>query len=109
MISIRSRHPRCPRDGRVLIWDPDIPGTAPAELGRHHGWVLAVAVLADGQVITSGADGRALVWDPARAGTQILQLTCPVTALATTAFATARPILVIAHDGSGFSLWSFIG
>jgi hypothetical protein len=96
-------------DGRVLVWDPAAPGTGPAELGRHHGWVLAVAVLADGRVVTGGKDGRVLVWDPARADTQTFQLTCSVTALATARFAPARPILVIAHEGSGFSLWSFMG
>ena len=44
-----------------------IPGD-PAELGRHDGWVNAVAVLADGRVVTGGDDGRVLVWDPAEPG-----------------------------------------
>jgi hypothetical protein len=35
------------------------------ELGRHDDWVRAVAVLADGRVVTGGSDGRVLVWDPA--------------------------------------------
>ena len=52
-------------DGRVLVWDPAVPGAGPAELGRHDGWVRAVAVLADGRVVTGGDDGRVLVWDPA--------------------------------------------
>ena len=42
-------------DGRVLVWDPATPGTGPAELGRHDGRVKAVAVLADGRVVTGGA------------------------------------------------------
>ena len=39
------------------------------ELGRHDDWVRAVAVLADGRVVTGGSDGRVLVWDPADPGT----------------------------------------
>ena len=38
------------------------------ELGRHDGPVRAVAVLADGRVVTGGDDGRVLVWDPADPG-----------------------------------------
>ena len=41
-------------DQRVLVWDPAHPGAGPAELGRHDGWVQAVAVLADGRVVTGG-------------------------------------------------------
>ena len=41
-------------DGRVLMWDPARPGTDPVELGRHDGRVYAVAVLADGRVVTGG-------------------------------------------------------
>jgi len=45
--------------------DPARPGILQAELGRHHGSVQAVAVLADGRVVTGGYDGRVLAWDPA--------------------------------------------
>ena len=38
------------------------------ELGRHDGGVLAVAVLADGRVVTGGVDRRVLMWDPAAPG-----------------------------------------
>jgi WD40 repeat protein len=96
-------------DGRVLVWDPADPGAGPAELGRHHGTVEAVAVLADGRVVTGGDDHRVLVWDPAGACTQVVQLNCSVTALATAPLGLARSDLVIAHQGSGFSLWSFTG
>jgi WD40 repeat protein len=97
-------------DGRVLVWDPAHPGALPAELGRHVGWVRAVAVLADGRVATGGEDdGRVLVWDPTGASTQAVQLTCSVTALATALIGPAKSNLVITHEGSGFSLWSFTG
>ena len=96
-------------DGRVLMWDPARPGAGPAELGRHGGTVRAVAVLAGGRVVTGGADGRVLVWDPLEASTQVVQLSCSVTALATAPFGPAGSNLVIAHEGNGFSLWSFTG
>ena len=96
-------------DGWVLVWDPAAPATGPAELGRHEGWVRTVAVLADGRVVTGGADRRVLVWDPARAGTQVVQLSCPVTTLAAAPPGPARSNLVIAHRGTGLSLWSFTG
>ena len=96
-------------DGRVLAWDPAAPEAGPAELGRHDGPVNAVAVLADGRVVTGGRDWRVLVWDPARPDTQAIQLSCPVTTLTTVSASPARSDLVIAHEGSGFSLWSFTG
>ena len=97
-------------DGRVLIWDPAHPGSGPAELGRHDGgWVSAVAVLADGRVVTGGSDRRVLIWDLARACTPVIQLSCSLTTLATAPAGPDRSNLVIAHEGSGFSLWSFTG
>ena len=97
-------------DGRVLIWDPAHPGSGPAELGRHGGgWVSAVAVLADGRVVTGGSDRRVLIWDLARACTPVIQLSCSLTTLATAPAGPDRSNLVIAHEGSGFSLWSFTG
>jgi hypothetical protein len=68
-----------------------------------------VAVLADGPVTTGGDDRRALIWNPARAITQVIQLSCSVTALAAAPFDPGRPDLVIAHKGNGFSMWSFKG
>ena len=52
-----------PRAARTAVPDGD-----PTELGRHHGWVMAVAVLPNGRVVTGGADGRVLVWDPSVPG-----------------------------------------
>jgi WD40 repeat protein len=95
-------------DQRVLVWDPTQPGTHPVELGRHHYWVQAVAALPDGRVVTGGADQQVLVWDRTGASTAAVQLSCSVTALATTPFGRAISNLAIAHQGSGFSLWSFI-
>ena len=96
-------------EGRVLVWDPAAAGAGPAELGRHDGQVNAVAVLADGRVVTGGDDRRVLVWDPARPGMPVIQLSCPVTTLATAPPGPATPNLVIAHQGGGLSLWSFTG
>jgi len=96
-------------DGRVLAWDAAGPRTGPAELGRHDGAVRAVAVLPDGRVVTGGTDGRVLAWDPARINTRIIQLSCSVTALAPAPFGSALSSLAIAHQGSGFSLWSLGG
>jgi WD40 repeat protein len=55
-------------DGRVLVWDPDLPGAGPVELGRHDRRALALAVLPDGRVVSGGGDGQVLVWDPDRPG-----------------------------------------
>lgn len=44
------------------------------ELGRHDGPVSAVAVLADGRVVTGGGDGRVLIWDPAAPGSGAAEL-----------------------------------
>jgi WD40 repeat protein len=96
-------------DRRVLVWDPAHPGASPAELGRHDDKVRAVAVLADRRVVTGGDDRRVLVWDPAKANAQAAQLSCSVTAVATAPLGPAMTNLVIAHKGSGFSLWSFTG
>ena len=96
-------------DGRVLVWDLAHPGVRRAKLGRHNGWVQAVAVLPGGRVVTGGQDRRVLMWDLARAGTQVVQLSCSVTALATTSLGLDGSNLVIAHEGSGFSFWSFTG
>jgi WD40 repeat protein len=66
-------------DGRVLVWDPDRPGTGSVELGRYHGDVRAAAVLADGRAVTVVQDrhhesGKVLVWDPDRPGTTPVEL-----------------------------------
>jgi len=64
-------------NGRVQISDPATPGAAPLELGRHHGYVLALAVLPDGRVVSGGTDGRVRVWDPATPGAAPLELGRP--------------------------------
>jgi WD40 repeat protein len=94
-------------DRRVLVWNPAHPGADPAELAS--GAVRAVAVLADGRAVTGGHDGRVLVWDLGVASTQVIQLTCSVSTLATARLGSARSSLVVAHRGNGFSLWSFAG
>ena len=94
-------------DKRVLIWDPARPGAGPAELGTHNASVAAAAVLADGRVVTGGDDEQIIVWDLTLATTQPVQLSCSVTALVSTRLGPAMSNLVIAHKGSGISLWSF--
>ena len=66
---IRSRLQSRPGPGLVPRWTTRRASRAlSGELGRHDGRVAAVAVLADGRVVTGGADGRVLVWDPAAPG-----------------------------------------
>ena len=64
--------------GRVLMWDPDQPGTDPIELGRDEGEVAAIAVLGDGRIVTGGGygggAGRVLVWDRGEPGTDPIEL-----------------------------------
>jgi WD40 repeat protein len=69
-------------DGRVLLWDPDHPGMAPVELGRHEAaWntVYALAVLEDGRIVTAGdgitrPDNRVLLWDADHPGMAPIEL-----------------------------------
>jgi WD40 repeat protein len=97
-------------EGRVLVWDPATPGAHPAELGGYHwGGARALAVLPDGRVVTGGADRRVLLRDPARASTQVIQLNCSLTTLATASPSPPRSTLAIAHQGGGLSLWSVTG
>jgi hypothetical protein len=69
--------------------------------------VKAVAVLADGRVVTAGGDRRVLVWDPARPNGLALQLSCSAIQLAAAPLGQATINLAIAHQGNGFSVWSF--
>jgi WD40 repeat protein len=92
--------------GRVLLWNPTITGVGPAELGRQDGWVNSVAVLPSGQVVTGGTDWRVLVWDRPIVGTDAIELGCSVTALTAAPLGPSTSCLVIAHQGTGFSIWS---
>jgi WD40 repeat protein len=89
---------------KVLIVDPATPAAATTALGRHNGAVRSVAVLDGGRVVTGGTDQRVLVWNPLEPGTQVAQLNCSVTTLATTSLGSK---LIIAHVRDDFSLWSF--
>jgi WD40 repeat protein len=54
------------RSGPVPEWTTRrVSGALSVELGLHDGVVYAVAVLADGRVVTGGSDRRVRVWDPA--------------------------------------------
>jgi WD40 repeat protein len=68
--------------GRVLVWDPTRPNSAPLKVGQDEDSVdallrrgqdeervTALAVLPDGRIVTGsdiGSGGRVRVWDPAR-------------------------------------------
>lgn len=78
-----------------------------AEVGGHDDRVVAVAVLADGRVVSGGGDGRVRLWD-SKAPTRepLATLACTVRALATGPSELHDVInLVIAHSG-GLSIWS---
>jgi WD40 repeat protein len=92
-------------DGRVLVWDPARPGTAPVELGRHASSVGAVAALADGRVASGGDDERVLIWNATTQG-KVAQLGCSVTGLAAGQLSRGEASLLVIHAGQGFSLWS---
>jgi WD40 repeat protein len=91
-------------DSWVLVWDPAAPGSGPDRIARHARSVAAVAVLPDGRVITGGWDQQVVVRDPAQAS--LVQLACSVTALAAAPLGPDLSLLVIAHEGTGFSVWS---
>lgn len=57
-------------EGVVRVWDPAAPGHMDAQLGRHHGAVLTLAVLPDGRVVSGSGDGRVRLWDSSPAGDQ---------------------------------------
>jgi hypothetical protein len=72
---LRGRLRSQPDPGLIPIWTTRRTSRAlAAELGRHDGQVNAVAVLADGRVVSAGEDRRVLVWDPARPGTDPVEL-----------------------------------
>jgi WD domain, G-beta repeat len=64
-----------PDAGLIPIWTTRRTSRAlSTEMGRHDLLVLAVAVLADGRVVSGGSDRRVLVWDPARPGSGSVEL-----------------------------------
>lgn len=54
-------------DGRLLVWEPGVPGDEPVELQGHGGWMSALGVLPDGRVVGAHGGGRVLVWEPSSA------------------------------------------
>lgn len=91
--------------GEILVWDPATPGAEPVQLGELNDSVVAIAALPDGRVVVGGATSdRVLLLDPS--GTLAVQeVACSVTALAAGLKNAAESVLVIAHKGSGWSLW----
>jgi WD40 repeat protein len=89
----------------VLVWDLSRPWRGPVELGRHGGWVNAVAVLADGRVVSGGNDRRVRIWN-ATTEEEVAQLGCSVIGLAVIQAKLGEAFLAVVHEGQGFSLWS---
>jgi WD40 repeat protein len=72
---LRARLRSQPDAGLVPIWTTRRASRAlSVELGHHDDPVIAVAVLADGRVVSGGADWRVLVWDPSRPGSGPVEL-----------------------------------
>lgn len=112
-------------NGQVWIWDPNNPVIPPPRssdfqtrlkiemerprpeiLGLHEHPVTAVAVLADGRVVSGGYDRQVQIWDPNRPRVPVGQVSCSVITLATAPPGPFGSDLVIAHEGGGLSLWS---
>jgi hypothetical protein len=67
-----------------------------------------VAGLGDRRVVSAGDDMCVLVWDLDAPDTEPLELHCSVTALAVETRSRSESCLVVAQEGTGFSLWSAI-
>ncbi len=48
----------------MRLWDPRVPDDPGRVLGRHDGGVWAVAVTAEGEIVSGGGDGVVRLWDP---------------------------------------------
>jgi WD40 repeat protein len=55
-------------DGEIRLWNPADPADPGRILGRHDNQVRAVAVTADGIIITGGIGGSIRFWDRLRSG-----------------------------------------
>ena len=93
-------------DRLVRMWDPARPGIASVVVGRHDGVVQTLATLADGRVISGGDERSVRVWDvPTR--TESVRIWCSaVTLAAARCPGVDASQLVIAHEGSGMSVWA---
>lgn len=94
-------------DGQILIWDTSPARSEPLELGRHNGHVLSAATLQHGLVATAGSDSRIFIWNLSAPGIPVLHLGCQAGVIAAAQRSQAASDLLIAHHGTGFSLWSF--
>ena len=74
---------RARTDDLVPLWTSRRTSAAlAAELDAHDGWVVAVAALGDGRVVSGGDDGRVRLWDPAAPGAPVVEVACRARALA---------------------------
>jgi WD40 repeat protein len=97
---IRCRLQSRPGPGPVPQWTTRRTSRAlSAALGRHAGAVAAVAVLADGGVITGGVDGRVLAWDPAQPGAAPAELARRGSGVAALAVLADGQVVIGGGDG----------
>ena len=93
--------------GKVLLWRLDEPGARPEVLGAHDGWVTDICVLPDARVVSAGTDERVRVWNPSETSGQLV-IACSAQALACGTLIDDHGGLLIAHPGSGMSLWKLL-
>jgi hypothetical protein len=103
---LRARLQSQPHSDLIPVWTTRRASHAlSVELGRPSNWVTALAVLADGRVVSGGRDNRVLVWNATTQG-QMDQLGCSVIGLVAVQASVGEASLVVIHAGQGFSLWS---
>ena len=72
-------------------------------VGTHEGGVLAVAALADGRVLSSGADGLVRLWDDG--GAELARLEMPDASPATSLAAAGDGLVALLPAASGVLVW----
>jgi hypothetical protein len=91
--------------GRVLMWNPTKPGADPVELGHDEYGVSAMAVLPDGQVVTSSKDRERVQVRNVQSSSPGALLVSSAYALATSLSSSGDSLLFIGHVTGGISCW----